>query len=204
MHAPEEEEAERVAVMRRCAAIDAGRLELTGSTNAKNTTLATPAARNEVHSATRCHASAAICRPRSSCSRLRLRQAVHVGGHEVHLLRRAAGMRRHLPLRPFAMVSLIVCGEPPYSQMLSVRLGAPSAGLPLPSGAVAGGADRCEAAPCPLRRAIASCAAARQRSARSATTSSTPCAPSAGAQRRHHAAAAVGDRLPRSSPASPP
>ena len=37
-------------------------------------------------------------------------------------------------LRPPLIVSAIVVTLPPYSQVLSVRLGAPSAGLPLPSG----------------------------------------------------------------------
>ena len=36
-------------------------------------------------------------------------------------------------LRPLVTVSVIVASELPYSQTLSVRLGAPSAGLPLPS-----------------------------------------------------------------------
>src|SRR6516162_8471684 len=36
--------------------------------------------------------------------------------------------------RPLVTVSVIVACEPPHSQILSVRFGAPSAMLPLPSG----------------------------------------------------------------------
>jgi len=35
-------------------------------------------------------------------------------------------------LRPLRMVSMMVSALPPYSQVLSLRLGAPSIGLPLP------------------------------------------------------------------------
>ena len=45
----------------------------------------------------------------------------------------APGVRALRP-RPLVIVSTISDSEPPYSQMLSVRFGAPSCWLPLPSG----------------------------------------------------------------------
>jgi len=38
------------------------------------------------------------------------------------------------PLRPLAMTSMMAASEPPYSHTLSVRLGAPMACIPVPSG----------------------------------------------------------------------